>query len=98
MRFTPSSLPRGIKSALPLTLLIIFVLNIFASPSFAQEVFDWYQWRGPDRNGISKETNWNPKFPDGGPKVLWEKQITGFSPVETPARRTARTTRILSTV
>jgi outer membrane protein assembly factor BamB len=42
---------------------------------------DWPQWRGPDRNGISRETistNW----PATGPKTLWTAFIgTGFSGV-----------------
>lgn len=43
---------------------------------------DWPQWRGPDYNGISKETDWDATFPEGGPKVLWEKSIgTGFASI-----------------
>jgi outer membrane protein assembly factor BamB len=41
---------------------------------------DWYRWRGPDLNGISKETGWSPKalLPDA--KILWRANIgTGFS-------------------
>ncbi|MGB2755705.1 MAG: polyvinylalcohol dehydrogenase, partial [Phycisphaerae bacterium] len=32
---------------------------------------DWPQWRGPNRDGISKETGWLAQWPQGGPKVLW---------------------------
>lgn len=43
---------------------------------------DWPHWRGPDYNGISKETGWVTTFPEGGPKILWEKSIgTGFSSI-----------------
>jgi len=43
---------------------------------------DWPQWRGPDYNGISKETEWTATFPEGGPKVLWEKSIgAGFASI-----------------
>jgi outer membrane protein assembly factor BamB len=39
---------------------------------------DWPVWRGPDRNGISKETGWNPK----GAKKLWTKELgAGYSSV-----------------
>jgi len=65
-----------------LALSIIFVLNFFAFPALSQTAPDWYQWRGPDLNGISKEANWNPEFPASGPKILWEKAIgTGFSSI-----------------
>ena len=58
------------------------MLNVFALPALAKKAPDWFQWRGPDRNGISKEKNWNPKFPPTGPKILWEKPIgTGFSSI-----------------
>jgi len=32
----------------------------------------WPQFRGADRDGISKETGLYRKWPDGGPKVLWK--------------------------
>ncbi len=41
---------------------------------------DWPQFLGPTRNGISAETGLVDKFPENGPKVVWEKQIgTGYS-------------------
>ena len=32
---------------------------------------DWPQWRGPDRNDISKETGLLKQWPEGGPKRAW---------------------------
>ena len=32
---------------------------------------DWAQWRGSDRNGISRETNLLKNWPKGGPKAVW---------------------------
>src|SRR5688572_8110439 len=32
---------------------------------------DWPQWRGPDRNGISKEKGLLQAWPAGGPSVVW---------------------------
>lgn len=41
---------------------------------------DWPQWRGPDRNGISRETGWTANWPKGGPKVLWRAEVgAGYS-------------------
>ncbi len=41
---------------------------------------DWPNYRGPDHNGITKETNWTSDWGDSGPKVLWKKSIgMGFS-------------------
>ena len=35
---------------------------------------DWPQWRGPNRDGISKETEWNTQWTQS-PKVLWKLNI-----------------------
>jgi outer membrane protein assembly factor BamB len=41
---------------------------------------DWPCWRGPDHNGISKESNWNDTWPGTGPPILWRANVgAGFS-------------------
>lgn len=50
------------------------------APSLKAAPFDWYRWRGPDLNGISKETGWQFEWPAEGPKQLWKASVgTGFS-------------------
>jgi outer membrane protein assembly factor BamB len=39
--------------------------------------FDWPQWRGPNRDGISTETGLLKRWPDGGPRELWRTQGLG---------------------
>ena len=40
--------------------------------------FDWPQWRGPRRDGVSRETGLLKEWPAGGPKLLWDsKQVNG---------------------
>ncbi len=54
------------------------LLLLALSSSFLQAA-DWPQWRGPDRNGISKEEV-TTQFPASGPAVLWKAAAgTGFS-------------------
>jgi outer membrane protein assembly factor BamB len=37
---------------------------------------DWPQWRGPERNGISRETGWLKGWPESGsPKVAWRAAV-----------------------
>jgi outer membrane protein assembly factor BamB len=36
---------------------------------------DWYRWRGPDLNGISKETGWFKPWPKEGPKQIWKANV-----------------------
>jgi outer membrane protein assembly factor BamB len=38
---------------------------------------DWPQWRGPNRDGISKETGLLKDWPGGGPKLSWKIQGLG---------------------
>ena len=39
---------------------------------------DWYTWRGPNGNGISSESGWNPV----GASIAWEKELgEGYSSV-----------------
>ncbi|NUQ65732.1 MAG: PQQ-like beta-propeller repeat protein [Pirellulales bacterium] len=37
----------------------------------------WPQWRGPYRDGISDERGLLPAWPEGGPRLLWQKQGLG---------------------
>ena len=56
---------------------VVGVLVGLASTSVGQvsEKQDWQQFRGPNRDGISKETAWNPKALEGGAKVLWKASV-----------------------
>ena len=43
---------------------------------------EWFQWRGPARNGISPETDWLTQWPEKGPTQLWKRNVgPGFSSV-----------------
>ena len=43
---------------------------------------DWPNWRGPNHNGISQETDWFEKWGSSGPKRLWNASVgTGVSTV-----------------
>jgi len=43
---------------------------------------DWPNWRGPDHNGISQETDWFEKWGSSGPKRLWNASVgTGSTTV-----------------
>ena len=61
------------------TLLSVGLAGAFLLP-FSTKGDDWPQWRGPERNGISKETGWLAKWPAEGPKKLWEVEVgKGYS-------------------
>ena len=69
----------GSHGLTPLHLCLLAVLGLFAVAESAQAQ-DWPRWRGPDGNGISTETQWNPSALAGQPKILWKASVgTGFS-------------------
>lgn len=45
---------------------------------------DWPQWRGPQRDGISRETGLLKEWPKEGPRLLWQKNDSGAG-YSTPA-------------
>jgi outer membrane protein assembly factor BamB len=64
------------------------VFAILTSISFVLIGFiqaaDWPQWRGPNRDGISKEIGLQRSWPSAGPKLLWQIDTAG-SGYSTPA-------------
>lgn len=66
-----------------LMLVVAACISAFATGlcSTAQAA-DWSNYRGPDYNGITSETDWKASWGDSGPKELWKKSIgIGFSSV-----------------
>jgi outer membrane protein assembly factor BamB len=47
------------------------------TPTIETANYDWPQWRGPDRDGTSKETGLLKQWPAGGPKLLWQVNDIG---------------------
>ena len=61
-----------------------FALGLFcpqaALLAAADAGYDWPGWRGPERNGISRETAWNWQWSSNGPAVLWRGSVgKGFA-------------------
>jgi outer membrane protein assembly factor BamB len=55
---------------LPSILVFTTSLTINAAVAAAAS-FDWPQWRGPNRDDVSKETGLLKEWPAGGPKKVW---------------------------
>lgn len=63
-------------------LMVVAALLAGLAAAAWNDGFDWPCWRGPDGNGISKETDWDAGALAGGPKVLWTADIgMGYSSV-----------------
>jgi outer membrane protein assembly factor BamB len=52
-------------------------VSVTTANNLASSTADWPQWRGPERNGISKETGLLKEWPKGGPKLLWQVNDIG---------------------
>jgi len=73
----------SLKNITIATLVIfIFAWNVISFAEVASNAPDWYQWRGPNRDGISNEKGWLSVWPEEGPKVLWKTSVgVGYSTV-----------------
>ncbi len=60
----------------------IVLLIVFASLPFRALVAgDWPHWRGPDRNGVTKESGWRAQW-SGEPPIAWRAKVgLGFSSI-----------------
>jgi outer membrane protein assembly factor BamB len=63
-----------IITALCLCFLAMFVTR---SAKMAASTSDWPQWRGPARDGVSKERGLLKQWPKEGPKLLWQVNDIG---------------------
>jgi outer membrane protein assembly factor BamB len=50
---------------------------VTTSANMAAPTYDWPQWRGPERNGISQESGLLKEWPKEGPKLLWQVNDIG---------------------
>jgi outer membrane protein assembly factor BamB len=59
-----------------LTSVAILFLS-FCTQAAAQSGNDWPQWRGPNRDGVSKETGLLKQWPTNGPPLVWKASGAG---------------------
>jgi outer membrane protein assembly factor BamB len=51
------------------------IVGLGAPGATKQATADWPQWRGPVRDGVSKETGWNKDWTAHPPAKLWTAQV-----------------------
>jgi outer membrane protein assembly factor BamB len=62
----------------------VLLFSCVASFAIATQAADWPQWRGPNRDGISRETGLLKEWPNEGPKLIWHAKDIGHG-YSTPA-------------
>jgi outer membrane protein assembly factor BamB len=59
-------------------LILAIVTTVASAANLAQTPpSDWFQWRGPNRDGHSQETGLLQDWPQGGPRRLWQAAGAG---------------------
>ena len=56
----------GVRVITGFAFILLFLTNVSAQNS------DWPQWRGPNRDGVSKETGLLKQWPAEGPPLVWK--------------------------
>src|SRR4051812_19582697 len=51
---------------------LLLVATVGVAPAFAADPLDWPTWRGPEQNGISRETNIPAEWDIDGENMLWK--------------------------
>ncbi|RJP29338.1 MAG: alcohol dehydrogenase [Candidatus Omnitrophota bacterium] len=65
--------------------VFLFCVLCIADPIFAE---DWHQFHGPQRNRISRESDWQAKWDQEGPPELWRQTIgVGFASISVVGNR-----------
>lgn len=59
------------------TFVSILIVLVFVSTAIAQTGGEWPQWRGANRDGISKETGLLKQWPEAGPPLAWKASGAG---------------------
>src|ERR1041385_279099 len=57
--------------------MVQFSVGIFLAGVISLQADDWPQWRGPNRDGVSRETGLLRQWPKEGPKLLWQNKEVG---------------------
>ncbi len=56
----------------------LFLIILFFAVGLGLSADDWPQWRGPERDGISRETGLLQAWPSAGPKRVWLSRDIGL--------------------
>ena len=64
------------------TVIVVLTMVMLLIGGATDRGDDWRNYRGPNHDGISAETNWKANWGAAGPKKLWTKSIgVGFSSI-----------------
>src|SRR5262245_37333585 len=69
--------PRERRMKVPASKLVLLAIVGILLQAHSARGENWPQWRGPQRDGISKETGLLKEWPADGPKLLWQVTYMG---------------------
>lgn len=76
-RTRPTAIESGRARTLAALGGVVAVLYGASLGTAAETAFEWPQFRGPRRDGVSRETNLLKSWPEGGPALLWKRAGIG---------------------
>ena len=56
---------------------LFWLLTLFNFNTSPGDAFEWPQFRGPERDNVSRETGLLKKWPSSGPRLLWTAEGIG---------------------
>ncbi len=65
------------RSLTTIAALCLSAVFVTMSANMAASTSDWPQWRGPERDGISRESGLLKQWPKEGPRLLWQVNDIG---------------------
>jgi outer membrane protein assembly factor BamB len=70
----------GLKPSHPirtfvLSTTVLLLLLIFSGCARGKQATEWPRWRGPNGDGVSLETDWDPQALDGTLRILWRAKV-----------------------
>src|SRR6185369_1219465 len=70
-------------------IVLSLVFTLLCVSQLAAQTAEWPQWRGPNRDGVSKETGLLKQWPTDGPPLVWKAAGagTGYSSLAISAGR-----------
>lgn len=66
-----------VRSGVTLALAVLALTGMVSTQSPPATPAEWFQWRGPDRDGISQETGLLQDWPKAGPPQVWRTAGAG---------------------
>ncbi|MGH7225421.1 MAG: PQQ-binding-like beta-propeller repeat protein, partial [Gemmataceae bacterium] len=78
LAYLPSSFAMKTRTLLAGSVLLVGIVGLLAAPVPRRPNHDWPQWRGPNHDNVSTESDLLKSWPASGPQLLWTFAAAGI--------------------